>query len=789
MALQIFVNGIERTSLIEWHTIELNENLTDEVDTLRFTYLKTASRSFIPGVLDEVTFFQGGVKIFGGNIVDINESVLQDSIMYSVTVKDYAHIMDRYLVVDSYTNQPAINIICDILNRYVNRNSRIGISDFEPDEIWDAGSADTTNYITGTQGRLLSNTNGVVSGATVATRFVSLNLQPTGYSASTDYIDIDFYIDNRLNLNSCVIRIGDSTMTNYYSFNLSSLVLVNGFNHAHILKSAFIISGSPSWSSVTGIQLSVTSTASTTVNVTFDNWNVLNKDAFTSTNAYKATQLVSYIPFNYTQPSAAFKKLAELFQWQWFVDENKDIHFFAQLTEPSPFNLTDTNGTYIFRSLILNKNADQLRNSIYVRGGEYLASAITDDLTHQVDGTNKIYKLAYKYANYTLNKTGVRQAVGLDNIDAYSGNVGDKQTNFGVADQSIGDIIARTKIAQQIITTAHGRRNSIKLRIKKVGSPVDNLQIQLFSDSGSNTPSATSISILATIAGSSLTTSYVETTISFTGNVLDPNAKYHVVISRSGAIDASNYYKIDTGNKGDYDGLSNSYNGSSWSANSNKFYFIELLSYEALYNYNEKIITFQTAPLVSDTVQIIAQPYLPVIVQYKDNTSISTYGEYQHKIIDQSIKSNEGARQRAQQDILEWAQSALEGSYTTLTPGLHAGQTQHIDSAIRGINDDYLIKSITARPRDPNNMEYSVSIVTTKTMSMLYWMQQQVLKDEQNIVISDDEVLSKIESIFDTINLSSSYSTRICAIRVWSNDAGTTTNRLIYDGTACDVLN
>lgn len=781
MALQILVNGVDRSSLINWSSVELQENLTDQVDTLRFYFDKYGATTFVPAALDEVILYQGADKLFGGNIVDIQETSIVDMVRFQVTVKDYTHQMDNFIVVESYQSTPVINIIGDILNTYINKNNRIPISTFESNEIWSAGSVDTTNFRVGSRARLLSSSGST----TTAYRDVSLNLEPTGYSTS-DYTDIDVYVDTASNLSSCVIKLGNTAMTAYYSKSLTGLV--TGWNHVHLIKSGFSTTGAPAWSAITRIQLEVTSVGATVVNVTFDNWQEMKASAFTCNNSYSATQLVNYIAFNYSQPSTAFQRMAELFQWQWFVDQDKDIHFFAKFTEPAAYNLTDDGGNYLPSTLLIRRSADQLRNSIFVRGGEYTANAINDDLTHQTDGTNKIFKLGYKYKDYTLTVAGSTKAVGIENIDGYTANVGAKQTTFGTASVSVGDAAARTRQAQQIITTAHGKRNGIKLRVKKVGAPVDNLQVQFYSDSGSNSPSGSTTSTMATVAGGSLTTSYVETTFTVTGAVLDSGTTYHVVINRSGANDGSNYYQIDAGAQSDYDGASNTYNAS-WSSGTNKLYFLELLDFDVLYNFNEKVIKFSTAPTLATSIVWNGKPYFPVIALYKDNTSIGTYGETQHIIVDATIKTIAGAQQRAQQEILEWAQEALEASYVTYTAGLHAGQTQNIQSTLRGINEDYLIKSITARARDPENLEYRVSLVTTKTMSLLYFLQAQILKEEKDIVINEDEVLNKIEAINESVTVESSYSTLLCTERVWSNDAGTTPNRLLYDGTSCDRWN
>ena len=74
-------------------------------------------------------------------------------------------------------------------------------------------------------------------------------------------------------------------------------------------------------------------------------------------------------------------------------------------------------------------------------------------------------------------------------------------------------------------------------------------------------------------------------------------------------------------------------------------------------------------------------------------------------------------------------------------------------------------------------------------MTLLYFLQALITKDEKDIVINEDEVLNKIEAINETVDVQSSYSTLLCTVRVWSNDALTTPNPLVYDGTSCDRWN
>lgn len=787
MAIQVFINGVDKSSVVLWQTLSWSQALNNEVDTISFSLQKFTGRSYVPAMLDEVLLYDAGVKVFGGNIVELNQELNGvDNMVYTVTVKDYSHMMDRRLVVEKYNTVPAINIICDLLNKYINKISRVEIATFEPIEVWSGGVIDATNYRTETQGRKLTSTGALVS----MSRTIFLDLTQNNLGTS-DYIDVDVFVDNIANLSVCTLKFGDTILANYFSKNVTSQITKTGWNLVHVLRSSFSSTGSPSWVAINFMQLEVTAVASTTVNVTFDNMQTISAAAYTRNNANDATQIVKYLSFNYEYPSKCISQIAELFQWLWFVDQDKDIHLFANSSVPAPFDLTDANGKYIFSSLSVKGTTDQLRNSVYVRGGEYLDSSVTDDLGHQVDGLNKIFKVGYKYAldTVTLTLNAIEKSLGQDNLDQFADNQGVAQTSKGTTQLNVGDVSGNARQSMEVICARKGRRAKIKLRLKKIGTPSDNFQIQIFSDDGSDKASATNLSTVATLAGSGISSgSFTEYTLTLTeaatnNLLLTKNTKYHIVASRSGANDGSNYYQIDVFSKVQ-EGFS--YSGTSapvWTVTAYSWYFVEVLSFDALYNSDQKIIVFLTAPPNTQTLTIAAQPYKAVFIQQKENISIAAYGEYQFKIVDSTILTKEGARQRALQEILAWANEVTEAGFRTYQSGLRVGQVINISSAIRGLDTDYLINSVQATARSGNTFEYSVSLVTTKTFGILSFLQKQLLTTDKNTIISDNEVLDKLEGFNEEVTLTdTTISTTLYVGHVWSNDAGTTPNALIWDG-------
>ena len=476
MALVVEINGVNKSDIVLWKTLTWGQALTNQVDTFTFQVQKFGSRTFSPTVLDEVTLSDGGSVVFGGNIVKIVENIESvDRQVYNVTVKDFTHLMDRRMVIEVFEDKPTINIIIEILNRYINRGDRIDIASFESSETWSGGAIDSTNFRLGDRARKLTS-----SGSTVnMNRNIYLNLQPTGF-ATSDFINIDAFVDDVTKLETATLKIGDDDLTNYFSKDITADLSATGWNLSHQLMSGFAETGTPDWTNIRKIQIEVKALAGQTVVVTFDNWEVSKSTAFTRNNSFNATEEIKYIAFNYEYPSQCFKRLAELLQWQWYVDEDKDIHFFAKFETASSFNLTDDSGNYVYRSLEVNSNADQMRNSIYVRGGDYIGDTITEDLSVKADGSNKIFQLGYKYKDVSLEVDSVAVPVGIDNIDAFADNLGARQILEDGGQALVGNVAANTFQAQQIIVGKEGRRGSVKLRVRKVGTPADNFNIQIF---------------------------------------------------------------------------------------------------------------------------------------------------------------------------------------------------------------------------------------------------------------------------------------------------------------------
>lgn len=169
---------------------------------------------------------------------------------------------------------------------------------------------------------------------------------------------------------------------------------------------------------------------------------------FNTTNV-TSTFLIEKIVFNQVPLSVCIRRLAEILNYDWYVDENKGVHFFARETNTAPFGITDTNGNYVYRTLKRSADGAQVANRIKVRGGEYNGEVFADSIT--VSGNDSLsFKLPYRFANLVVTlDTGsgpVSQTVGIDFIDDFTS----KDVLYNFQEQMIrfennlddGDIIA-----------------------------------------------------------------------------------------------------------------------------------------------------------------------------------------------------------------------------------------------------------------------------------------------------------------------------------------------------------
>ena len=173
------------------------------------------------------------------------------------------------------------------------------------------------------------------------------------------------------------------------------------------------------------------------------------------------------------------------------------------------------------------------------------------------------------------------------------------------------------------------------------------------------------------------------------------------------------------------------------------------------YNFQEKAMKLASAtiPSAGDKIKITGLPQIPVIIKTKDNVSVAEFGIFEHKIIDKSIDSKEGARDRAKAELIAWADRINEGTFRTRSSGLRVGQNLRIQSTIRGVDEKFVISRIQTRMDTPTDFINTVTLITKRTFGMVEFLQKLLIDKDKEIEIEPNEVLDLIEAAIEEINL------------------------------------
>lgn len=137
--------------------------------------------------------------------------------------------------------------------------------------------------------------------------------------------------------------------------------------------------------------------------------------SFTTTNV-QDTVVFTKVVFNYLEGSKCIEELADALNWHWYIDPEKDIHFFPKGAETASFEVNDTSDDVIRETLDLVDGFSELRNVVIIRGGEFEGSERTE--SYISDGEQTTVPLAYKFASLpTVLVDSVEITVGVENLD------------------------------------------------------------------------------------------------------------------------------------------------------------------------------------------------------------------------------------------------------------------------------------------------------------------------------------------------------------------------------------
>lgn len=176
--------------------------------------------------------------------------------------------------VSAYVATPRTNAGVEIYDHFVDRfdsyegRYRHSIATFETNETWTGGTADTTHFRLGTQGRSFT----VPSANTIS--MYKLAAADFSALANNENSRVWVHLVGAANVQTLGMRLHTTAGTAYFdattTTNASGGALVDGWNLLSIKKRSFAATGAASWASIVREELRMTTTGAVTA--TFDSW-------------------------------------------------------------------------------------------------------------------------------------------------------------------------------------------------------------------------------------------------------------------------------------------------------------------------------------------------------------------------------------------------------------------------------------------------------------------------------------------------------------------------------------
>ncbi len=139
---------------------------------------------------------------------------------------------------------------------------------------------------------------------------------------------------------------------------------------------------------------------------------------FTVNNVANPGATINRIQFNYALVSECFEQLADQTGLDWYVDYDKDIHFFVFDENAAPIALED-NGTE-FYDLIITPDYTQIVNKIWAQGGFYKSSEYTQNTITAAAG-QKDFDIKYKPHDISVTVDAAPKTIGIQFVDDEDG--------------------------------------------------------------------------------------------------------------------------------------------------------------------------------------------------------------------------------------------------------------------------------------------------------------------------------------------------------------------------------
>lgn len=352
-----------------------------------------------------------GEKMFGGvMLAPITESNgYASNIEYDCRGTDYSKLFDKKLISDTWADVDSRYIINDFLNTTVNYNLEFDSMDYANDAalqaVWvdsadaDPATVDTANLIEGTSAASFDWTF-----STGTARFTA-NSVAGGSSDFSDFTDaasgppvsgyFSFWYKRKQtgNITTFNVRFGDTASSNaLYAIALEEdtewhFVKKNLSEYASVL-------GTPDWTAADYFRFIFVQTADG--GIIIDDLRIVHESGFSPAEVQSTPDIDDFRAAT-AKPTGLMQDLAKTWEYVWFIDYERVIHFIPMESDPSPWNATVDN----VDRLVTEIDASQVGNRIQISGGEEISdSAYTE--VFEGDGVRKEWILKAKFSQLEI---------------------------------------------------------------------------------------------------------------------------------------------------------------------------------------------------------------------------------------------------------------------------------------------------------------------------------------------------------------------------------------------------
>ncbi len=234
--------------------------------------------------------------------------------------------------------------------------------------------------------------------------------------------------------------------------------------------------------------------------------------------------------------------------------------------------------------------------------------------------------------------------------------------------------------------------------------------------------------------------------------------------------------------------------------------FLDTAGFDGYYNYSEKNYKFTTAPTNGILLYPTGQPELPVQSVRSSADSIAIYGRREMEINDQTIIDLGTARKRASAELALRKNPPVQVMFQSLRKGMVPGSTITAILPSYGVSADFLIQSIELRyylPVETDNIQHIYTIQAVNVLSKDWidflrdcFMQKRkpidpkeaetvgdLIDNAEDMSLDDTNTVATPLTGPEDMTLDDAHTVAeiTSGAYKWSNDAGTTTDKLRWD--------